>query len=158
MILQCPRHILLFRMAIYSWLFTNKAFYNFYSVFCYKFLPQPPVGRLLACKIFYNFYDHRIMEHFCKRRWSTKPVLLVSYSIHEGKHFWFQLWVDYYLSWFTTWPVRMVVHLLLLKFSMNERLQVHWFDGCGFGVVQTNFRGKFCKSLKCVTQQNFDRN
>ena len=60
------------------------------------------------------------MEHFSIRRWKNIPAPLVSYSVHEGKHFLFQLWVDFFLSWFTTGPV---VHLLLLKFSKIEVLQ-----------------------------------
>ena len=43
--------------------------------------------------------------------WSHwKRRLPISYSVHEGKHFLFQLWVDYYfLSWFTTEPVGLFI-------------------------------------------------
>ena len=49
--------------------------------------------------------------------WDEQP--LVSYSVHEGKHFLLQLWVDYFLSWFTMGLVQLFIHLLLLKFSMS---------------------------------------
>ena len=45
------------------------------------------------------------IENLSSRRWTTIPAPLVSYSVHEGKHFLFQLWVDYFLSWFTMGPV-----------------------------------------------------
>ena len=37
------------------------------------------------------------MEHFSRRRWTTIPAPLVSYCT-----FLLQLWVDHFLSWFTT--------------------------------------------------------
>ena len=49
------------------------------------------------------------MEHFSRRRWTTTLAPLLSYSVHEGKHFLFQLWVDYFLSWFTTGPARLFI-------------------------------------------------
>ena len=48
-------------------------------------------------------------EHFSIRRWITLSALSVSYSVHEGKYFLFQLWVDYFLSWFTTGKVMLLI-------------------------------------------------
>ena len=50
------------------------------------------------------------MENFRRRRWTTIPAQSANYSVHEYKHFLVQLWMDYFLSWFTTGSV---VHLLL---------------------------------------------
>ena len=40
---------------------------------------------------------------------TTITVQLLSYSVHEGKHFLFQLWVDFFLSWFTTGLVQLFI-------------------------------------------------
>ena len=51
--------------------------------------------------------------------WSTliegneQPATLVSYSVHEGKHFLFQVWVDYFLRWFTMEPVQLFISCYL---------------------------------------------
>ena len=36
-----------------------------------------------------------------------------SYSVHEGKHFLFQVWVDYFLRWFTMEPVQLFISCYL---------------------------------------------
>ena len=54
----------------------------------------------------------RTIENFSRRRWTTLPAPSVSYSAHEGKHLLFQLWVDYFLSWFTTGQVRLFISMI----------------------------------------------
>ena len=56
----------------------------------------------LETTVFKFYYLDGWMEHLSRRRWTTIPVPWGSYSVHEGKQFLFQLWVDYFLSWFTT--------------------------------------------------------
>ena len=50
-----------------------------------------------------------VMEHFSRRRWTNILAQAVSYSVHEGKQFMFQLWVRYFLSWFTMGSVRLFI-------------------------------------------------
>ena len=69
------------------------------SVFCYSESWQTLVGsgKFNLSQICFS------MEPFSRRRWTIITGLLLSYSeVHEGKHFLFQLWEDYFLCWFTT--------------------------------------------------------
>ena len=52
------------------------------------------------------------MEHFIRRRWTTTLAPLVSFSVHEGKHFLFHLSGLFLKLIFNR--ASMVVHLLLL--------------------------------------------
>ena len=64
----------------------------------------------------------QIMEHFSRGRWTTIPAPLLSYSVHEDKHFLFQLWVDYlFLKLIYHWAGT-VVHFVPLKFSMSTTM------------------------------------
>ena len=58
------------------------------------------------------------MQHFTRRRWTTILTLPVSYSVHKGKHFLFQLWLHKILNLFTMGSV----HSLHLK---KPHSQVH---------------------------------
>ena len=51
-------------------------------------------------------------EHFSRRRWTTIKAPVVSYSVHEGNNFLFQLWVDFFKLIYH--GAGTVVHLLLL--------------------------------------------
>ena len=61
------------------------------------------------------------MEPFSRRRWTTIPAPSVSYSVHEGKHF-FSAVSELFLK-LIYHGASTVVHLLLLKFSIHKCLQ-----------------------------------
>ena len=70
----------------------------------------------------------KILEHFSRRRWTTIPASLVSYSVHEGKHFVVSAVRVLFLK-LIYHGAGTVVHLRLHKFSMTNYiiwLCLHW--------------------------------
>ena len=61
----------------------------------------------------------KILEHFSRRRWTTIPASLVSYSVHEGKHFVVSAVRVLFLK-LIYHGAGTVVHLRLHKFSMTN--------------------------------------
>ena len=88
------------------------------------------------------------MEHFSRRRWTILLAPSVSNPVHEGKHFLFQLWVDFFLSWFTS----TVAHLLLLKFSMAGQ---HLKDRPNLGKRNFSLRFKRERDRVSIVGQRF---
>ena len=61
------------------------------------------------------------MYHLSRRRWTTIPVKSVSYSVYEGKHLFVSAVSGLFFMLIYPGPCA-VVHLLLLKFSMDKML------------------------------------
>ena len=107
---------------------------------------------LTTYKCVSNFSPRYVMEHFGRRRWTTIPAPLVSYSVHKGKHFLFQLWVDVFLSWFITGQVRLfgpvtkVLHAGTSHVLLLYQQKCIQFQPCHCDVFAGEDRWRYSKS------------